>query len=163
MSLSAPKRIISTVVAAIVVLAFSVFSISNALALRNSMAKEARGSASLTAVIQCKEAKARYENDVANAKAKGLSLQLSPEDVQSMVNQVKEYRKQICYEAKYGTPMPLTSARQLCKEARKNFKMQIENAKANALSLQIPADQLKLQIQAIKDFRKEICAEAAGK
>lgn len=153
------KKFITGMVSAIAVLALSAFSLWNAIALAQEM-DAATAPAPLTAVLLCREAKANYGSRVESIHAKGLSLQLSPEDINYQVAQLKDYKKRICFEAKYGYPPPLTSARQLCKEAKKNLVQDIRSAKAKGLSLQIPAEDIKAQIKAIRKFKTKICKEA---
>lgn len=159
------KKTLAGIITLIAFMAFSIFSISNALALEEEMEGDdfVESSEPLTSARQlCKEATKNLPGEVRQAKAKGLSLQLSPEDVNQMIQFAKDYKKSICYEAKYGKPMPLTSARQLCKEAKKSFASQLKNAKAKGLSLQIAPEEMKVWLKGIRDYKKNICKEANG-
>lgn len=147
------KKFISLFVTLISLFVFSIFSLTNALALEGDSAD---GSAPLTSVkTLCKQAKSNYKNDVSALKAKGLSLQLSQEEIDQMIQEVKDYRKKVCTQA-----AGLTSAVKLCKEAKKNYSNDVKSLKAKGLSLQISKEELDKMIQDVKDYRKKVCTEA---
>lgn len=153
------KKAIASIVAILSVIAFTLFSFSNAFALQHEMNE---GSASpaqpLTSAKKlCKEAKKTYKNDIAAAKAKGLSLQLPPEDIKQMLKGIKDYRESICREA---AGLPLSSAITLCKEAKQYYKNDIASIKAKGLSLQISPEEIKQMLKEVKDYRKKMCDAA---
>lgn len=149
------KKFISLFVTLVSLFVFSVFSLTNALALEGD-ASGADGSAPLTSVkALCRQAKTNYKNDVSAAKAKGLSLQLSQEEIDQMVQEIKDYRKKVCTEA-----AGLTSAVKLCKEAKKNYSSEVKLLKAKGLSFQLTKKEIAKMIQEVKDYRKKVCTEA---
>ena len=159
------KKTLAGAVTLLAFTAFSIFSISNALALEEEMeeGEEMMSSEPLTSARQlCKEATTNLPGALRAARAKGLSLQLSPEDVNQMTQSIKDYKKSICYEAKHGKPMPLSSARQLCKEATKNLARDIRNTRAKGLSLQIAPEEIREWLKGIRDYKKNVCKEARG-
>lgn len=148
-------------ISAITIIALSAFSLWNAFALAQEMDMGSDETPlSFTAANLCKKARQSYRDDIASARAKGLSSQVSPEEIKYQIEWIKDYKKRVCFEAKYGYPPPLTSARQLCKEAKKNYRMDIKNARAKGLSLQIPKEEIQAWIKAIRDSKKDVCKEA---
>ncbi len=199
------KKLTFTITAIGAIIGLTIFSFANAFALEGA---DAEGNP-LTSVKQlCKDLKGSYEQDVAAAKAKGLSLQLSQEDIDAMVKDIKDYKNLACHEiqeaakickdlkknykkdVKYakakglslqltqeeidaiiadinanrkfycGKTATLTSPVTLCKEAKKNYKINADAAKAKGLSLQLSQEEINAMIKDIKDYRKKICKEA---
>lgn len=148
------KKFIAAVVAGLSLIAFSVFSLGNAFALSHEMGDMM--SAPLTSSrTLCKEARANYRRDVKNIRAKGLSLQLSEEQIDAEVAAIKDYRTQICNEA-----AALTSPAKLCKAATKSYRRDVKNARAKGLSSQLPQEEINRMVKEIKDYRKKVCKEA---
>jgi hypothetical protein len=73
---------------------------------------------------------------------------------------IKDYKKRVCFEAKYGYAPPLTSARQLCKEATKNYRRDMKDARAKGLSSQLPKEEIQTMIKSIRNTKKQLCKEA---
>ncbi|GEM_PF-3860777 len=155
-----PRKLIAAGISVVTMFALSIFTFGNALALDDSMDATDGGSAPLTAVSLCKDVRQNYGKRVAAIRATGLSLQLSPEEIRYRIDQLKDYKKLICFEAKYGYAPPLTSARQLCKEAQKDYRQRIKDIRAVGLSLQLSAEDIKAKIKAVRDYRKQVCKEA---
>lgn len=153
------KKAIASIVAILSVIAFTLFSFSNAFALQHEMNE---GSASpaqpLTSAKKlCKEAKRSYKNEITSIKAKGLSLQIPPEEIKQMVQGVKDYRESICREA---AGLPLSSAVSLCKQAKQSYKNDIASIKAKGLSLHISPEEIKQMTREVKAYRKKMCDAA---
>lgn len=152
------KKFIAATVAGLSLLAFSVFSFSNALALSHETGD--MWSAPLTSPrTLCREARANYRRDVEQERAKGLSSQLPQEDIDLSIQAIKDYRMQVCAEA-----AALTSSVKLCKEAKKNYRRDIKDARAKGLSSSLSAEEvreeIKRMIREIKDYRIKVCKEA---
>lgn len=147
------KKFIAATVAGLSLLAFSIFSFSNALALSH----EGDGwSVPLTSAITlCKEAKKNYRRDVEAMRAKGLSSQLPQEDIDAEIKMIRDHRKQICAEA-----AAMTSSVKLCKEAKKNYRRDVRAMRAKGLSSQLPQEEIDSLVKGIKDFRIKVCKEA---
>lgn len=152
-------------ISAITIFALSAFSLWNAFALAQEMDTDSDGMPlSFTAANLCKNARKNYKQDIASERAKGLSLQLPPEETKYQIDLIKDYKKRVCFEAKYGYPPPLTSARQLCKEATKNYRMDVKNARAKGLSSSLSSEDLQTwiadEIKRIRQSKKQVCKEA---
>lgn len=145
------KKYIAATVAGLSLLAFSIFSFSNALALSHEMGGGNPLTGPKAAIQLCKTARANYKRDVENMRAKGLSSQWAPEDIDAEIRMIKDYKKQVCAEA-----AALTSAVKLCKEAKKNYRRDIKDIKAKPLS----SGAETWLIKNLKDFRKKVCKEA---
>lgn len=159
------KKFVTGLVSAIAILALSVFSLWNAFALAQEMDIGSDGMPlSFTAANFCKKARQNYQADIAAVRAKGLSTSLSAEEIKWQIDSIKDYKKRICFEAKYGYPPPLTSARQLCKEAKKNYRRDIKNARAKGLSTSLSTEDLNTwiadEVKRIRDAKKQVCKEA---
>lgn len=147
------KKVIAAAVAGISLIAFSIFSFSNAFALSH----EGDGwSVPLSSArTLCRDAKKNYKNEVENIRAKGLSLQIPQEEIDAEIKALKDYRKQICAEA-----AAMTSSVKLCKEAKKNYRRDVRNMRAKGLSSQWTPEEINNAVREIKDFRKSVCKEA---
>lgn len=159
------KKLITGLVSAVAVLALSAFSLWNAFALAQEMDMGSDETPlSFTAANLCKKARQSYRDDIASARAKGLSSQVPPEEIKYQIEWIKDYKKRICFEAKYGYPPPLTSARQLCKEATKNYRRDVKNARAKGLSSSLSSEDLRTwiadEIKRIRQSKKQVCKEA---
>ncbi|MBI2638863.1 hypothetical protein HYW83_04720 [Candidatus Peregrinibacteria bacterium] len=155
------KKFITGLVASMIILSMSIFSLWNAFALAQEMDMESDETPlSYTAKNLCKNARANYKTDVAAVRAKGLSSQVPPGEIKYQIDAIKDYRNRICFEAKYGYPPPLTSARQLCKEAKADYRQRIKDIRAVGLSLHLSKEDIKQKIQAVRDYRKQVCKEA---
>jgi hypothetical protein len=55
---------------------------------------------------------------------------------------------------------PLTSAKELCKEAKANYNESVSNIKAVGLSTQKTKAEINQQIKDLKDYKTKVCAEA---
>lgn len=153
------KKYVSLFLSGIVIGAVTMFSLSSALAFFHGWDEQTGGP--LTGPVKaCEAAKKNYKQGIADAKAKGLSLQLPAEEVSRMVQEIKDFRKQVCQEAKEAAS-GLSSPVQLCKRAKADYKGNLETIKAKGLSLQIPKEDIAFQIKDLKDYRKQVCAEAA--
>lgn len=147
------KKYIAAVIAGLSLLAFSIFSFSNALALNH---EGDMWSVPLTSPrTLCKEAKKNYRNEVENVRAKGLSLQIPQEEINAEIRALKDYRIQICAEV-----AAMTSSVKLCKEAKKNYRRDVRNMRAKGLSSQLTPEEINNTVREIKDFRKKVCKEA---
>lgn len=147
------KKVIAATVAGISLLAFSIFSFSNAFALSHEGDEWSVPLSS--AITLCKDAKKNYRNEVQSIRAKGLSLQISQEEIDAEIKALKDYRKQICAEA-----AAMTSSVKLCKEAKKNYRRDVRNMRAKGLSSQLPQEEINNLVKGIKDFRIKVCKEA---
>lgn len=147
------KKFLTVAVAGLSIVAFSVFSLGNALALDDG--SESDSEALTSPITLCKTAKATYKKEVAATKAKGMSLQLTKEEIQQSIQEIKDYRDAICDQAE-----ALTSAVKLCKEAKKSYSRDVKDAKAVALSLHLSKTDLKQKLRNIKDYRDLVCKEA---
>ncbi|MEK7523782.1 MAG: hypothetical protein AAB588_02000 [Patescibacteria group bacterium] len=147
------KKFLTAAVAGLSIVAFSVFSFGNALALDDG--SEAASEPLTSPITLCNAAKASYKQEVAATRAKGMSLQLTREEIQQSIQEIKDYRDAICDQAD-----ALTSAVKLCKEAKKNYNRDVKQARATALSLHLSRGTLKQQLRNIKDYRDLVCKEA---
>lgn len=108
----------------------------------------------------CKEAKEakkacdkEYKKSVNWAKAKGLTGTITKDELAQILEEL-EMEKNMC------NGDPLTSPVKLCKEASKNYLKEVKAMKAKGLSLQMTKEELQAEIDAIKSYKKAICAEA---
>lgn len=147
------KKYIAAAVAGLSLLAFSIFSFSNALALNHE--GDMWGLPLTSARTLCKEARANYKRNIEQERAKGLSSSLSQEDINLNIKAIKDHRKQICAEA-----AAMTSSVKLCKEAKKNYRRDVKDMRAKGLSSHLPQEEIKNLIKGIKDFRIKVCKEA---
>lgn len=104
----------------------------------------------------CQKLRKGYEDNIAFANAKGLSLQLSEQEVDAIVINLKMEKKYWC-----GKATPLTSAAKLCREAKKSFKSDVEGIKAKGLSLQLSPEEIEMQIKDLKNYKNKICQDKA--
>ncbi len=94
------KKLISFLIG-LGVMAMSVFSVTNALALTvdNEMLKPVKGIPLTSALKLCKESTANLLTRIENEHATALSLHLSNEEMQRRIYVIKEYWRQVCTEA----------------------------------------------------------------
>lgn len=199
------KKMSSALIAAIMVVGLMVFSIANAFALEGA---EPDGTPLTSAKQLCKELKNNYGQTIKDIKAQAISLQLSKEQVNAMIKDVKAYKKLACSEAKdaqetckelrkgykgqvawakakglsvglsedevesiiadlkmdkkfwCGKATTLTSAVKLCKQAKKTYKQDAENIKAKGLSLQLSEEEIAQQLKDLKTYKNALCKEA---
>lgn len=150
------KKSLGAIITSLAVVFFTVFSFSNALVLAQE-GGEGETSEPLTSPRElCQEAKDSYRDDVAATRAKGLSLQLPPEEVKELIQDIKDYRKKVCAEA-----AALTSAVKLCKEARADFNRRTQETRAKGLSSHLSKAEIRQLLKDIRDYRKKVCDEAA--
>lgn len=148
-----PKKLIAGIVAGLSLLAFSIFSFSNALALSHEGDEWPTPLSSARTL--CRDAKKNYKGEVENIRAKGLSSQLPQEDIDAEIRALKDYRKQICAEA-----AAMTSSVKLCKAAKKNYRRDLRDMRAKGLSSQWTPEEINNAVREIKDFRIKVCREA---
>lgn len=154
------KKLSLTLTAIIATIGLTTFSISNAFALDG----ESPDTAPLTSAKQlCKEAQKSYYADVQYTKAKGLSNQMTKEQIDQMVKDLKDYKTKVCAEAKTEGSQALTTAVQLCKEAQKTYGKDVQYAKAKGLSNQMTKAQINQLVKDVKDYKTKVCAESKGK
>ncbi len=200
------KKLIFTLISIVAVISFTIFSFANALILEGV---DANGNP-LTSIKQlCKDLKGNYKQQIADIKAKGLSLQLSEEDIKKQIadasnymhlacNEVKDmtksctklrtsYKKDIAWAKTKGLSLQLsqeeinqiiadlnaakkyacgkiatlTSPVQLCSEAKKSYNKQLADIKAKGLSLQLSKEEIHQMTKDITDYKKKVCKEAA--
>lgn len=117
----------------------------------------------LTSAVQlCKDAQKSYSEDVKYAKAKGLSNQMTKDQINQLVKDVKDYKTKVCAEAK-KKPKPLTSPATLCKEASKDLSKDIKNIKAKGLSTSLSKEEIAQLIKDAKDYKTKVCKESKTK
>lgn len=200
------KKIITTSVAILLVIAFSIFSLSNVFALEGPdteppsgsegptsepmpTTETTSGSASpaspLTSPARlCGEATSSYARDVMAAKAKGLSLSLSSEELLQMIRDIRTRRDALCGEAagakglssgarlsseakglsgpvKLTAPVRLTSLAKLCKEAQRSYRSDLARARAKGLSVALSRSELLQLLRDIRDRRNALCRRDA--
>lgn len=196
------KKLSLTLTAIVTMIGLTAFSISNAFALDGDTPPQ--DSAPLTSAKQiCKDLTASYAESIANAKAFGLSLQKTKEEIAQNIKDIQDAKKLACKEAKEAKKTcdkeykksvewakakgltgtitkeeltqildelemeknmcngdPLTSPVKLCKEASKNYYKEVKAMKAKGLSSGMTKEELQAEIDAIKAYKKAICAEA---
>lgn len=134
---------------------------------KNKICKEAKKEVkevkALTSAVQlCQEAKDNYKKDIANMNEKGISLQMTPEQLAIELKEILKYKNKLCQDAKKKTK-PLTSAVQLCKESKDNYKKNIADMKEKGISLQLTTEQLAIELKEILKYKNKICKEAKKK
>lgn len=151
------KKLGFTLTAVTLVIGLTLFSISNAFALDG----DGQDTAPLTSAKQlCKAAKANYNQEIKDIKAKGLSLQMTKEQLDAELNGIKEYKAQVCQEA--------ATTKKTCDN---QYKQNITWAKAKGLSLQLSKEEVDQLVQEAKQEQKicngdpltspvELCKEA---
>lgn len=153
------RKKISILLASLTVLAFGVFTISNAFALNYydwaGTGIGTQGNPLSSQVKSCKDLKANYKADVETMKAKGLSGQLSKEDMKWMVEGVKYSRDWTCLEAQD----PATLAR-VCKSLKTDWGKEVQRIKAKGLSSQLSGDLIQEQIAVSRKYKNDLCKQA---
>lgn len=156
------KKIIALVTASLLVIGLGIFTISNAFALNyyewsafglSSQAKPL--SIQLTNAEYCKNLKIAYKQDVANIKAKGLSIHLSATEVKGLIDDAKYGRDLMCLQAQ--DPATLAS---VCKDLKKNYGKEVQRIKAKGLSIQLSQENIQSMIKGSRDYKKSICDQA---
>ena len=146
----------TSVILALVV--FSVFSFSSVLALAQD-ADNGSAQPLTSARALCDAANASFKADVAAVRAYALSLHLPKEELQMRLQSIRDYRKQVCAEAR-AAAQPLTSAVKLCAAANRSYASDVSNLRAVALSTHMSKEALKERLQALRDYRSQVCKEA---
>ena len=151
------KKLITFLVSTFAVLMFTIFTLSNAIVL----AEETDGNNQplTTATQLCKDLKKSFLGDVKGVKAKAISQQVSKEDIQKMVNEIRAYKKLACDEAKAEADA-LTSAVKICKDLKKTFLKDAKKTKAKALSTSLSKKELQVELDQIRSAKKMACDEA---
>lgn len=156
------KRLIVSATAASLVIALGIFTISNAFAAVNFYEEVAyywspSAPLSTTAVQWCKILKQNYQQDIANAKTKGLSLQLTPEQIQHMIDYVVATKDRTCLMANDRATFI-----RMCLALRTTQGKEVRKIKTKGLSSQLTQTQIQALIDRVTQYRNDICNKARG-
>lgn len=157
------KKILTTLLASAVTVALGIFTVSNAFALNYyksyglsyALSSQKPLSIQLGYQNECQLVKESYGTDVEKTKAKGLSVQMTKEQVQLNIDSVTEYRDTMCASAGDSDTLE-----RLCKELKKTQGKEIKRIKAKGLSTQLSQTVIKKMVKNVKTMKKLACEKA---
>ena len=151
-----PKKFIAAGIAAFFIIGLGIFSLSNVLAVYEYDLQRAKE--------DCEVAQNGENIDVPHIMA---DQSLSESEKQRLVAEIQNNTKGVCdkvtyyenLEANFATEQKEMAVRD-CKLYKQQYKSDIAEVKAKALSHQLPADILKGLLKGVKERRDFICADA---